>query len=83
MNRRGIEFNLLQARPGLWKWRFQIGEAVTHGRTEAKLRGLAVRRVEQRIDRELNLIRAHDPTASRLDRRAEPPSSSSGQGPAT
>jgi hypothetical protein len=42
MNRRGIEFSRMQARPGLWKWRFQIGETVTGGRTEAKLMGLAV-----------------------------------------
>jgi hypothetical protein len=53
MNRRGIEFTLTQAQPGLWKWRFKIGETVRIGKTEAKLRGLAARRVQQRIDREL------------------------------
>jgi hypothetical protein len=26
MNRKGIEFTLLLIEPGLWKWRFQIGE---------------------------------------------------------
>jgi hypothetical protein len=41
MNHRGVDFILTQVEPGLWKWRFQIGEAVTTGRAEAKLIGLA------------------------------------------
>ena len=53
MNRRGIEFTLAQVEPGLWRWRFQIGDKVTTGNTKANLMGLATRRVQQRIDIEL------------------------------
>jgi hypothetical protein len=53
MNRRGIEFTLVQIEPRVWQWRFQIGETVSTGKTQASLMGLAVRRVGQRIDREL------------------------------
>jgi hypothetical protein len=81
MNRRGVEFSLMQARPGLWSWRFQIGETVTNGKTEAKLMGLAVRRVQQRIDRELNRSKARNLTAGRSANPVGPPPSRSGQGP--
>ena len=53
MNRRGIEFTLAQVEPGLWRWRFQIGDKVTTGNTKANLMGLATRRVQQRIEIEL------------------------------
>jgi len=43
MNRKGVEFTILLIEPGLWKWRFQIGEIVTTGKTEASLMGLAAR----------------------------------------
>ncbi len=49
MNRRGIEFTLTQAQPGLWHWQFQIGKSVMNGKTETNLRGMAVHRVQQRI----------------------------------
>ena len=57
MNRRGVEFTLVQIEPGVWQWRFQIGETVSTGKTQASLMGLAVRRVGQRIDRELRKLR--------------------------
>jgi hypothetical protein len=53
MNRRGVEFSLTQVEPGLWKWEFQIGDTVTVGKTQSNLMGMAARRVQQRIDREL------------------------------
>jgi len=53
MNRKGVDFTLAQIEPGSWKWRFQIGEAVTTGNTQARLMGLAAHRVQQLIDREL------------------------------
>jgi len=53
MIRKGIEFTLVEARPGLWKWSFRIGETVRTGRTETNLMGMAAHRVQQRIDREL------------------------------
>jgi hypothetical protein len=57
MNRRGVEFTVTQAEPGLWKWQFQIGETVTTGKTQSNLMGMAARRVQQRIDRELKKAR--------------------------
>jgi hypothetical protein len=53
MNRRGIEFSLMEAEPGVWKWQFQIGEIVTAGKTQSNLKGMAAHRVHERIDREL------------------------------
>ncbi len=53
MNRRGIEFTLVQVESDLWQWRFQIGETVTTGKTKTRLRGIAAHRVQQRIDRTL------------------------------
>jgi hypothetical protein len=57
LNRRGVEFTVTQAEPGLWKWQFQIGEKVTTGKTQSNLMGMAARRVQQRIDRELGKVR--------------------------
>ena len=54
MNRKGIEFSLLLIEPGLWQWRFQIGETVSTGKTKTNLMGMAAHRVNQRIDRVLN-----------------------------
>jgi hypothetical protein len=53
MNRRGVEFTLVRVEPGVWQWRFQIGETVSTGKTQTSLMGLAARRVQQRIDFEL------------------------------
>jgi hypothetical protein len=39
MIRKGVEFTVQLIEPGLWKWRFQIGEAVTDGRTPHKTHG--------------------------------------------
>ena len=54
MIRNGVEYMLLLIEPGLWRWRFQIGELATTGKTKTNLRGLAVRRVETQIDRALH-----------------------------
>ncbi len=54
MNHRGVEFSVVEAEAGLWRWQFRIGNAVTSGRTRTSLKGLAARRVQQRIDRVLN-----------------------------
>ena len=48
--RKGIEFTVLLVEPGLWQWRFQIGETATTGKTQTNLMGLAARRAESRID---------------------------------
>jgi len=57
MNRKGIEFSLRQVEPDLWKWQFQIGDTVTTGQTRSRLMGMATRRVQDRIDRELKKSR--------------------------
>jgi hypothetical protein len=57
MIHKGIEFSVTQITVGIWKWRFQIGDRVFAGKTEAKLNLLAIRRVQLRIDRELKKIR--------------------------
>lgn len=54
MIHKGVEFSVTQLTAGVWKWRFQIGDLVFTGKTEAKLDLLAIRRVQLRIDRELN-----------------------------
>jgi hypothetical protein len=56
MIRKGVEFTVQSIEPGLWKWQFQIGEAVTNGRTHTRLIGLATRRAESRIDRALRKL---------------------------
>jgi hypothetical protein len=56
MIHKGIEFSLTQVMAGVWKWRFQIGNRVFTGKTEAKLDLLAIRRVQLRIDRELKQL---------------------------
>lgn len=56
MIHKGIEFSVTQVAVGVWKWRFQIGERVFTGKTEAKLNLLAIRRVQLRIDRELKKV---------------------------
>ena len=53
LNRKGIEYGLRHVEPELWEWEFQIGETVTTGRTRTRLKGMAARRVQLRIDREL------------------------------
>jgi len=53
MNRRGIEVSLMQLEPDLWQWQFRIGETLTTGKTRTKLRGMAARKAQMRIDHEL------------------------------
>jgi len=63
MNRRGVDFSLVQVEPTVWRWHFQIGGIVTTGTTEARLLGIAVHRVKQRIDEELDVRRSPEPFA--------------------
>lgn len=57
MNHRGVEFTLVRTDvPGVWQWRFEIGDRVRTGKTETRIDLLAVRRVQLRIDRELKAI---------------------------
>ena len=65
MNRRGIEFTLAQVEPGLWRWRFQIGDRITCGKTRTRLIRLATRRVHTRIDATLKASSSADHSAGR------------------
>ena len=57
MNRKGIEFTVSQVDEDWWNWRFQIGETVRTGKTQTRLMGMAARRVQQKIDREIKEAR--------------------------
>ena len=54
MNRRGVEFTLVQVDDDLWQWQFRVGDTVTTGKTKTRLKGMAARKAQQRIDHELN-----------------------------
>jgi hypothetical protein len=54
MIHKGIEYTLaMTATPGIWQWQFRIGDSFKTGKTETMIQLLAIRRVQQRIDREL------------------------------
>ncbi len=53
MMHRGVEYTVTSSAPGVWQWQFRIGDAVISGKTETRIRLLAIRRVQLRIDREL------------------------------
>ena len=61
MVHKGVEYTIAMASPGVWRWQFRIGHTVKSGKTETRIRLLAIRRVQLRIDRELKAI-ATDPT---------------------
>ncbi len=58
MIRKGIEFTLVEAQQGVWKWSFRIDETIKMGKTETNLMGIAAHRVQQRIDQELRKSRS-------------------------
>jgi hypothetical protein len=54
MVHRGVDYTVaMTATPGTWAWQFRIGDEVKTGRTQTRIYLLAVRRAQQRIDREL------------------------------
>jgi hypothetical protein len=54
MKHKGVEFTLApSSMPGVWHWRFQIGDQIRTGKVTAKLELLAIKRVQLRIDRAL------------------------------
>jgi len=56
MLHKGVVYTVAMTSPGVWKWQFRIGDTVRSGKTETKIRLLAIRRVQLRIDRELKAI---------------------------
>jgi DNA-binding response OmpR family regulator len=53
MNYKGVEYSLKSVEPGMWEYRFNIGRAIKTGTTKVSHEHLAIRRVEERIGREL------------------------------
>jgi hypothetical protein len=53
---RGVEFSLLKIRRDAWQWEFRIGRTARSGVTQTTIEPLAVRRVQQQIDRSLREI---------------------------
>ncbi|MEO6782790.1 MAG: hypothetical protein ABI349_15300 [Casimicrobiaceae bacterium] len=53
MNYKGIEYSLKSVEAGVWEYRFYIGRAIKTGTTKASDEHFAIRRVEERIGREL------------------------------
>ena len=70
MKHKGVEYMVAPtATPGVWRWQFQIGDLVKTGRTETRINLLAMRRVQLRINRELNKANAQ-PTPPHRGREA-------------
>lgn len=67
MIHKGIEFSVTQVSAGVWQWRFEVGERIFTGRTEANLDLLAIRRVQLRIDRELKRLDREQARGRRRD----------------
>jgi DNA-binding response OmpR family regulator len=53
VNYKGVEYSLKLVEPGVWEYRFNIGRAIKTGTTKVSHEHLAIRRVEERIGREL------------------------------
>jgi hypothetical protein len=54
MVHRGVEYTVIESHvPNIWKWQFRIGSVIKFGKTETKLKGLAERRAQFKIDRAL------------------------------
>jgi hypothetical protein len=60
---KGVEYSVVEAaRPGIWKWQFQIGNEIRSGQTATKLFLMAHRRAQLKINQAL---------ATRLRKTAE------------
>jgi hypothetical protein len=54
MVHKGVQFRIQEtAEGGVWIWEYKIGMRTEDGRVKADLRELAVRRIHQKIDRDL------------------------------
>ena len=56
MEHKGVDYTVARSEPGVWHWRFRLGEDVKTGRTEANLELMAMRRAQLRIDMALRRI---------------------------
>jgi len=56
MNHKGVEYTVIETTtPGIWKWQFQLDDAVKSGQTETRIELLARRRVQLRINQALRI----------------------------
>jgi hypothetical protein len=61
LKHKGVEYTVERTTtPGVWKWQFRIGDEVVTGKTETAIYFLAIRRAQQRIDRELKKAAARN-----------------------
>jgi hypothetical protein len=67
MNHKGIDYSLVPAGPGCWRWEFVIVKRVATGSTQTRLPEIAKRRVQAAIDRKLRLAAEAQAGASRRD----------------
>lgn len=61
MNHKGVEYTIAMTDviamtdlPAIWNWQFRTGDSIISRRTKTRINLLAIRRVQLRIDRELN-----------------------------
>lgn len=54
MQHRGVQFIIREALPGEWRYSFKLDGKTIAGKTQTRLQLLAVRRVKNRINRELS-----------------------------
>ncbi|BBC02415.1 hypothetical protein BE61_78780 [Bradyrhizobium elkanii USDA 61] len=57
MQHRGVQFSIREVLSGEWRYSFELDGKTISGRTRTRLELLAVRRVKDRINRELNRAR--------------------------
>jgi hypothetical protein len=50
-----IEFSLQEWEAGVWRWEYMIGQLIKTGELLASSRAVAVRKVRQKIDRDLRM----------------------------
>jgi len=60
MNYKGIEYKIRMVRPGIWKYRFQIGRGIKTGTLKVEHELLAMQRVRRRINRELKIVGSYE-----------------------
>ncbi|VIO69752.1 hypothetical protein CI1B_29850 [Bradyrhizobium ivorense] len=54
MQHRGVQFSMREEVPGEWRYSFEVDGKAISGKTRTRLQLLAVRRIKDRINRELN-----------------------------
>jgi hypothetical protein len=73
MVHKGVQFRVQEAaESGVWIWEYKIGMRTEDGRIRADLRELAVRRIHQRIDRDLRELHLQSLGSSGPDKAGRP-----------